>query len=60
MLILQYGFEEYPKLFRLSASWHIAINDALDLYSNRIENSFIKFHQNALNFVKSYNSATPI
>lgn len=60
MLILQYNIDEFPKLQRISASWHTVINDALDEYSIKIENSFVIANSKALNFIKSYNNATPI
>lgn len=44
----------------ISASWHTVINDTLDEYANKIENSFNLASSKALNFIKSYNSATPI
>lgn len=38
MMLLQLNFDEYPKYIRLSASWHCCINDALDEYTNGVEN----------------------
>jgi len=41
LLIMMYNFDEYPKYLRISAPWHCFVNDALDEYSNQIENAFI-------------------
>lgn len=60
ILLLQFNFKDYPKYLRLSPAWHCCVNDALDEYTNKIENQFIKKHIRYLNFSKSLNNATPI
>ena len=40
ILLLQYNMGEYPKYLRISAAWHCCIVDALDEYTNKIENEF--------------------
>lgn len=34
--------EEYPKYVRINAAWYCCLNDALDEYSNKLENGFIQ------------------
>ena len=60
MLILMFNMDEYHKYLCLSAGWHCCITDALDEYTNHLENSFIHNYAKYLTFVKSYNNATPI
>lgn len=52
--------DEYPKYLRISAPWHCCINDAMDEYTNKLENDFTLTYSKYLNFVRSYISATPI
>ena len=59
-MLLMFNVEEYPKYMRLNAGWFCKINDALDEYANIIENKFIQKYEVYLNFLRSYNNATPI
>ncbi len=40
-MLLKYNIHEYPKYLRISAAWHCMINDALDEYTNQLENDFV-------------------
>ncbi|CDW81818.1 UNKNOWN [Stylonychia lemnae] len=60
LLLLMFNVDEYPKYLRLSASWFCKVNDSLDEYANIIENKFIQQYEMYLNFLRSYNNATPI
>ena len=60
LMILLFNLDEYPKMLRVSPAWYCYINDALDDYSNSIENSFVTKYAKYLTFSKSYNNATPI
>jgi hypothetical protein len=55
-----YNIHEYPKYLRISAAWHCVINEALDDYTNSLENDFVSKYSKTLHFVRSYMSATPI
>jgi len=55
-----YNIHEYPKYLRISAGWHCVINEAVDDYTNKIENDFVKTYSNTLHFVRSYMSASPL
>ena len=59
-MILMFNVNEYPKYLRISAAWYCVINEALDEYTNHIENEFVKSYSFCFNFLKSYISATPI
>ncbi|MFS8160281.1 MAG: hypothetical protein ACMG6E_08760 [Candidatus Roizmanbacteria bacterium] len=41
IMLLKYNIHEYPKYLRISAAWHCMINDALDEYTNQLENDFV-------------------
>lgn len=60
LLILMYNIEEYPKYLRISAPWHCYVKDALDDYSNQIENTFVSHYSKYLNFMRSTNAASPL
>eukprot|EP00347_Sterkiella_histriomuscorum_P003477 403364148 len=60
MLILQFNMNEYAKYLRISAGWYYSINDSLDEYAQVIETAFVNKYSKYLNFIRSFNSATPI
>jgi hypothetical protein len=60
LLILLYNIHEYPKYLKISAAWHCVINEAMDEYTNKLENDFVKNYTKTLQFLKSYITVSPI
>ena len=55
-----YNIHEYPKYLRIGATWYCAIQEALDEYTNKVENEFVKTYSNTLHFLRSFISVSPI
>jgi len=56
-VILEYSIDSFRSIMFVNPAWYHAVNSALELWLNPIENSFIKMYSNYLLFKDSYTSS---
>lgn len=54
MTLIHFDNSLYPKLLRLSPTWHTSVTQALDFHCNPFENDFVNTYTSELLFRTSY------